>query len=339
MERLFKHKRAAIQDALGKADSDQDGLLLKEEFVHALEELGIYPGKYDFETLWTQHAESESTPRQLDWKKLVTTFVRFATERYVQQSSGAPIEAAGPSSGLESTRCRSSAGKLTLDCSPVRPEQHTARQGSARAPLHSRQACEEQPSVASNPKATSHKRVDKKSDKKSEKKAERKRAEAKPGIAGGIMHDRTEGMQRVPSGGNEFNRQTPLPPIAADLSCPTMASKKALRRLKEDVLDHSLTLVKELKRLAPCGFCSPETFFDVLARHGVHCSEMEIHHIMGNMSDAASQIKFPLFFQTVAEMKDHHDPDYAGGYFHDGTYEMWREQQAEKASTSGLAGA
>merc|ERR1712070_1043168 len=112
MERLFKHKRAAIQDALGKADSDQDGLLLQEEFAHALEELGIYPGKYDFETLWTQHAESESTPRQLDWKKLVTTFVRFATERYVQQSSGAPIEAAGPSSGLESTRCRSSAGKL-----------------------------------------------------------------------------------------------------------------------------------------------------------------------------------------------------------------------------------
>lgn len=141
-------------------------------------------------------------------------------------------------------------------------------------------------------------------------------------IQSGSDTNRSAASQR-----SSFSKTKPLPPISMQSVKPTANVTNGLRRLKEDVLDNSLTILKALKLKAPGGTCPPDLFFDTLQDAGVHCREEEVIHIMKTLTDQKTQIRYPLFFQTFAEMKDHHEETYADGYFHDGSFEQWKSQQ------------
>ena len=131
---------------------------------------------------------------------------------------------------------------------------------------------------------------------------------------------------------NVFSKSKPLPPIAMAMMRPTSGHRHALSRLKMDVLDHSLTLVKGLKKACPGGTASSQVFFDTLEASGVHCTEAEVTYIVTQLTDGANNVRYPLFFEVFASMKDHHDASYANGYFQDGSYEAWQAQQGGMSS-------
>jgi len=152
-------------------------------------------------------------------------------------------------------------------------------------------------------------------------------------LQAGSDTNRSGTSQRSTFSSNSMSKsKKPLPPISMASVKPTEAVTKGLRRLKDDVLDNSLQILNALKLRAPGGTCSIDQFFDTLQNAGVHCKEEEVMHIVKNLTDQKSQVRYPLFFQTFAEMKDHHSADYADGYFHDGTFEQWKAQQVARAS-------
>jgi len=103
---------------------------------------------------------------------------------------------------------------------------------------------------------------------------------------------------------------------------------KALAHLKDDVLEKSLTLLKELKSEAPGGVCAPAVFFDVMERCGLEVPEHDVMTIMRHFSDPGGMMQYGLFFKTFARMKDHHHEDYADGYYASGEFDRWKAQVA-----------
>merc|ERR1712178_313665 len=53
--RLFRHKRAAIQEACCSADSDGDGMLSRQQFSELLGQLMLHPGEQEFRRLWGEY--------------------------------------------------------------------------------------------------------------------------------------------------------------------------------------------------------------------------------------------------------------------------------------------
>jgi len=157
------------------------------------------------------------------------------------------------------------------------------------------------------------------------------RESARSGQSSGLACSRSrqqQQQQRMGGAGNQvFQKSMPLPPIAMGAMRPTTGHRNALGRLKMDVLDQGLNLIKAMKAKCPGGTAPPAEFFDTLEENGVHCTEQETMYVVTQLTDGQNQVRYPLFFQVFASMKDHHSTEYAGGYFKDGSYEKWQAQQ------------
>ena len=306
-----------------------------------LGQLAIHPGEKDFEKLWKRHADTSSLmPTHLDYQQFLATFVTFATQQYVDQT--------GPEDASMPPRSKSSMQMLRLDCSSGAVMPATGRsttRSTARGSLAPTARSHTSMGDAAGPEGTE----------RSHRSVASRGSELPAGVPVGLQSAKKKGAvfdfatkasgpissrsgresarsQHSRAAVNVFSKSKPLPPIAMAVMRPTSGHRHALSRLKMDVLDHSLTLVKALKKACPGGTASPQVFFDTLEASGVHCTEAEVTYIVTQLTDGANNVRYPLFFEVFASMKDHHDASYANGYFQDGSYEAWQAQQGGMSS-------
>lgn len=308
---LFKHKRKAIEAAMARADGDGDGHLTQVEFVRLVKDLGLQLGDRDVAMLWKRHAQGDGFMQtHLDYKQFLGTFVGHATfsePSDLQQISSRSHTSHDRAQKLETTHqstktrrecpptrassAASSVNRLTLDCSSLQHSSKSLQQSTNRS-IASR--CQSRGNPATRREETPHRCKN-----------------------NGIDTARTSVSKADAGTGAKTMMSMEASPLAM----------KQLADLKDNILANSLAMLKKLKHVAPGGAVSREVFFDTLEEHGISVSDAQILVIVRAFTDQQGRVQYPVFFKGFALLKDHHDEDYAGGYFHDGTYEAWQMQQ------------
>jgi len=281
-----------IEGTFAKADEDRDGHLSKVEFTRVLQELRVKLKERDVEALWKRHADSGFMQTHLNYKQFIKKF------------SDLHISSTSQPHTRDDMQSRPESRKNPNKTGGVAPRSVSCRSSVSRT--------SERPASRASSTASSAKRLT---------------LDCSP--IQKMSSSRThQGKVDGNTARSSSRRGSLMPQVSLDMLKPSPVAMKQLSNLKEHILSVSLNMLKKFKHEAPDGAVKLETFFDTLEKYRVPVSDSQILVIVKAFTDQQGMVRYPLFFKGFAELKDHHDEEYADGYFQDGSYEGWQAQQA-----------